>query len=269
MTETIEEVASWWDSNPQLYGETYHTETNKEYFDDIDACILNYRYDAGPRYEDIIREFVKPEELQGQRGLEIGYGSGWLTEWLIRQGIVMSGIDLTERAFHLTSKRLSVRGLTADLHRGDARTLPFAHETFSLVCSIGVLHHSPDLQNSIDEVHRVLKPGAKAVLMLYSKDSVFSMFVHLIRGVFERESSYLNKADLWNRWTDGWEQLGNAWTVPTTENDIKKLFSKFSQIETVSFYFGLPHWITRLIPNFFKRGIARRYGWFRYIIVRK
>ena len=40
-----------------------------------------------------------------------------------------------------------------------------------LVYSNGVIHHIPDTQRSIDEFYRVLRPGGKAIVMVYHRDS--------------------------------------------------------------------------------------------------
>jgi SAM-dependent methyltransferase len=50
---------------------------------------------------------------------------------------------------------------------GDAENLPFASNSFDLVYSWGVLHHTPDTEGAIAEVRRVLKPGGQARVMLY------------------------------------------------------------------------------------------------------
>src|SRR4030095_6525739 len=47
----------------------------------------------------------------------------------------------------------------------------YAEETFDLVYSHCVLHHTPDTAGAIREIHRVLRPGGRAVVMLYHKDS--------------------------------------------------------------------------------------------------
>jgi ubiquinone/menaquinone biosynthesis C-methylase UbiE len=41
----------------------------------------------------------------------------------------------------------------------DGERLPFRDESFDVVYSNGVLHHTPDTAGAIREVHRVLRPG--------------------------------------------------------------------------------------------------------------
>jgi len=49
--------------------------------------------------------------------------------------------------------------------------MPFEDGSFDWVYSIGTLHHTGALAESIEEVRRVLVPGGCAVVMLYHKDS--------------------------------------------------------------------------------------------------
>src|SRR5205085_12269324 len=55
----------------------------------------------------------------------------------------------------------------------------FPDATFDVVYSNGVLHHTPDTQRAIDEVHRVLRPGGVAKVMLYNKSSIY-YWLHLM-----------------------------------------------------------------------------------------
>jgi SAM-dependent methyltransferase len=52
------------------------------------------------------------------------------------------------------------------------------------VYSIGCLHHTGDVPQAVGEVHRVLRPGGRAVVMLYNRHS----FRFLVRNVLRRKS---------------------------------------------------------------------------------
>jgi ubiquinone/menaquinone biosynthesis C-methylase UbiE len=57
------------------------------------------------------------------------------------------------------------------LRVADAEALPFDDNSFDVVYSWGVLHHSPDTPRALREVHRVLRPGGRARVMIYHKYS--------------------------------------------------------------------------------------------------
>ncbi|WP_200251379.1 class I SAM-dependent methyltransferase [Lamprobacter modestohalophilus] len=120
-----------------------------------------YQAQADTRYalEPYIPEFAGFNTARGLRVLEIGVGLGADHQRFAQAGAVLSGIDLTERAVEHTRRRLAVFGLASDLAVGDAENLQFPDESFDLVYSWGVLHHSPDMPKAIAEVWRVLKRG--------------------------------------------------------------------------------------------------------------
>ena len=69
-----------------------------------------------------------------------------------------------------------MNGLSVDIHKSDATTLPFADATFDCVYSFGVIHHIPEAEQVIADVRRVLEPGGTLMLALYYKWSAFHLF---------------------------------------------------------------------------------------------
>lgn len=70
----------------------------------------------------------------------------------------------------------------------DGERLPFRTESFDVVYSNGVLHHTPDTTGAIREVHRVLRPGGVAKVMLYHRNSLnYWIEIVLRRGVLGLE----------------------------------------------------------------------------------
>jgi ubiquinone/menaquinone biosynthesis C-methylase UbiE len=134
-----------------------------------------YRY----RTEWHIPLLVPFAEAAGQKVLEIGTGNGADAAMFALNGAKYTGVDLTEAALDATRKHFSTLGLAGTFQRENAEALSFADKTFDWVYSHGVLHHTPDTQRAIDEVWRVLKPGGKAIVMLYHKHS-FNYFVRII-----------------------------------------------------------------------------------------
>jgi ubiquinone/menaquinone biosynthesis C-methylase UbiE len=97
----------------------------------------------------------------------------------------VTGIDLSESAIKLARMYFDYRQVPADLKVGNAEELQFADDEFDVVVSLGVLHHTPNTQNAIDEVYRVLKPGGEAVIMLYHKFSWYNLLCKLSGTNFE------------------------------------------------------------------------------------
>src|ERR1044072_4053619 len=108
---------------------------------------------------------------RGLKVLEIGCGVGTDGAQFARAGADYTGVDLTEAAIELARKRFELSGLPGKFQVADAENLDFADESFDLVYSHGVLHHTPDTARAVREIHRVLRPGGKAVVMLYHRNS--------------------------------------------------------------------------------------------------
>ena len=131
-------------------------------------------------WEPYIHDFARFEQGRGQQVLEIGVGAGSdFINWA-RNGANATGIDLTDHGVGLTRERLALEGLHADVRRGDAEQLPFAADAFDMVYSWGVLHCAPDTPRAVREVHRVLRPGGKARVMIYYTYSWVGLMLWLL-----------------------------------------------------------------------------------------
>ena len=56
--------------------------------------------------------------------------------------------------------------------QGSALDIPHPDGSFDVVVSIGCLHHTGNLAGAIDEVHRVLRPGGEAMVMVYNASHI-------------------------------------------------------------------------------------------------
>ena len=130
------------------------------------------------RLEPYIRNFARFEEGCGRDVLEIGVGMGAdHLEWA-RSGLQrLAGVDLTRRAVAWTSQRLAAYGFASDLKEADAEHLPFVDDSFDIVYSWGVLHHSPDTQQAFREAHRVLRSGGALRAMIYHRPSIVGLML--------------------------------------------------------------------------------------------
>lgn len=75
---------------------------------------------------------------------------------------------------------MSYSDLCGELYDADATDLPFKDGYFDCVYSFGVLHHIPEIETCVSEIHRVLKPGGMFLFGLYHKWSAFHIFCKLI-----------------------------------------------------------------------------------------
>lgn len=157
-------VREFWDA--ASCGEVYAAgDTLEEQF----AAHARIRYALEP----YIHEFARFPEGHDHDVLEIGVGMGAdHVEWARSRPRHLVGVDLTPRAIEWTARRLAAEGLRSDLRTADTERLPFPDESFDLVYSWGVLHHTPDTATAFREVHRVLRPGGTARVMIYHSRSI-------------------------------------------------------------------------------------------------
>ncbi|GAF88071.1 unnamed protein product, partial [marine sediment metagenome] len=67
----------------------------------------------------------------------------------------------------------------------DAENLPFPDNTFDLVYSWGVIHHSPDTIRAFEEILRVARPGGKIKIMIYNRKSLITFYLYIKHGLLE------------------------------------------------------------------------------------
>lgn len=143
------------------------------------------------RYErtSYLREFAGFDETKNSRILEIGVGAGSdFNSWLENGTNQVSGVDLTARAIDLTREHCQIRNVPPnkfDLRQADAENLPFEDNTFDIVYSYGVLHHTPNTEAAFREVYRILKPGGQVRAMIYHVPSWTGIMLWVRHGLMK------------------------------------------------------------------------------------
>ncbi|MFL6651169.1 MAG: methyltransferase domain-containing protein [Sulfurifustaceae bacterium] len=105
------------------------------------------------------------EDYRGRLVLDAGVGCGRFAEIVAQYGGEVVGIDLTDAvdaAYANIGRRDNVHLIQADIF-----AMPFRAETFDLVYSIGVLHHTPEPRAAFDHVAAMVKPGGGLAVYLY------------------------------------------------------------------------------------------------------
>lgn len=176
-------------------------------------------------------------DVKGKRLLEIGLGYGTVGQRLAEMGARYHGLDVAEGPVEMVRTRLDRAGLAGQAVQGDALRLPFPEGSFDRLVAIGSLHHTGDLARAIQEAHRILVPGGRALVMVYSRYSYFqalkfpsatfrSLLAEL-RGLPPPEATEAQRAALdWNA-----EGEGAPRTELTSTGRAREIFSAFSQVE--------------------------------------
>jgi ubiquinone/menaquinone biosynthesis C-methylase UbiE len=209
-------VKEFW--NRESCGEVYATGSTVR--DQLDAQART-RYELEP----YIFDFARFADGRDRDVLEIGVGMGAdHLEWAKASPRTLTGVDLTPRAVELTRARLDAYGLPSKLECADAEQLPFPDNSFDIVYSWGVLHHSPNTPKAVAEVYRVLRPGGIARVMIYHHWSITGYLLWLRYGLLARRSL-----------TEVYAQyLESPGTKAYTVDEAKQMFEQFSDVSARS-----------------------------------
>jgi ubiquinone/menaquinone biosynthesis C-methylase UbiE len=246
-------VRSFWDRNPLSAKDIPFAPGSREYF----------------HYYDTLRERIESVEFSawlheysrfvGKRVLDVGIGNGYVLRNYARAGALVSGVDISQTAIDLSTKRFAYEGLKADLRTTPAEQLPFDDDTFDCVCSMGVLHHVADMRRAIAEIRRVLKPGGRLIVMLYHRNSAQYQIKYRLVALLKRR----DMRDMVNEFDGAGNPRGDVYST----DDLPKVFKDFVIDEsTVGFLTGnmvLPR-VGTFIPQFLLRPFERALGWNLY-----
>lgn len=174
--------------------------------------------------EPYLHGFAKFEEGTNKDVLEIGVGFGAdHTEWAKSKPKSLTGVDLTERAIENTKRRLSEYNLSSQLELDDAEKLSFEDDSFDIVYSWGVLHHSPNTPKAIQEVHRVLRKDGTARIMVYYKYSLTG-FMLWARYALLKGKPLTSLATIYSTY------LESPGTKAYTVKEAKELFKNYTSV---------------------------------------
>ncbi|TLY28382.1 MAG: methyltransferase domain-containing protein [Nitrospirae bacterium] len=129
---------------------------------------------------------LPPEYFKGKLVLDAGCGSGRWTYAMASLGATVVAVDLTEAGAEITHQATAHMDNVAVL-QASLFQLPFNPESFDLVVSWGVLHHTPDTKKAFARIAPLVKPGGQLYVMVYEKQNIVKAFcTGLIRLLLQR-----------------------------------------------------------------------------------
>lgn len=169
-TDGLKQVETFWNGN--LCGKQFVEAKfpSKEFFERY----RRFRY----RKTHHLDKYIAWGEAKDKDVLEIGLGIGAdATRWA-QHARSYTGVDLTAEAVSATQIHFEHLGLKGAILQGNAEQLALADNSFDIVYSHGVLHHTTDIDSTFREIYRVLRPGGRFIVMLYAKGS-FNYWVRI------------------------------------------------------------------------------------------
>lgn len=264
----------WWQSNPMTYdwdknlGEPVF---DAEYFLNIDEIFGDgHSLINNPNWPDgsILENFIPYESLHGKHVLEIGCGAGLVSSHISRAGAKLHAIDLTEQAISMTQKRFELGNLTGEIRQMDAEKLEFSDNSMDVIVSWGVIHHSGNMVAILEEIHRVLRPGGSAYIMVYNRDSLrYNVYCRFWLGVLKLKLLSNSVEEIAGSVTDGYIARH------LTEKEFRNMSHKFSSVTAtfsdekttiLKYLLGIGRVFKPfyLITRPFERWLAKKWGWY-------
>jgi ubiquinone/menaquinone biosynthesis C-methylase UbiE len=145
--------------------------------------IMNFDLGRKVYLRGIVKKLHEISQLQpNQKILEIGCGNGIGTR-LIQEYFKPSELIATEydeRLVEITKEK--VRDLNILVEQADATKFRFANNEFDAVVGLSVIHHIPNWEEALDELHRIIKPNGLIIIKELSIDTFSTFF-----GKFSRK----------------------------------------------------------------------------------
>lgn len=261
----IEEVRNYWDGRPCNIRHSPKSVGSKAYFDEVDAR----RYFVEPH----ILRFAQFERWKAKKVLEVGCGIGTDTINFVRYGANVTAIDLSAKSLELAQRRAEVYGVQDRIrfYTGNAEELTnyIPPESYDLIYSFGVIHHSPDPTRVIEQIRHFTRPGSTLKIMVYHRYAwkVFWILLTFGKGQFWRLS------ELIAQYSEA--QTGCPITYTYTRGEARSLLESQGfqvdemwvdhifpyRIDDYVQYRYVKEWYFRWMPQWLLRWFSRRFGW--------
>jgi ubiquinone/menaquinone biosynthesis C-methylase UbiE len=127
---------------------------------------------------------IAGQVAEGGRVLEVAPGPGHLAIALARLGgYRITGLDISHSFVRMAAKNASRAGVEISFQQGDAAAMPFASDSFDFcVCRAAFKNFTRPVE-ALKEMYRVLRPGAKALILDLRRDAPVDAIDAEVRGM--------------------------------------------------------------------------------------
>ncbi len=184
--DLIERIRAYWNEHIHDLAIAKHPVGSEGFFQDL----TDYRFDK-LRYLPNVVDF---SGYAGKRVLEVGCGIGIDLVKFAEGKAEVTGIDLAEKSIELAKQNFSFAEVEGDFLRMNGEDMEFDDNSFDAVYAHGVIQYTANAGKMMKEIHRVLKPGGEAIMMVYNRISWLNFLSKIMKVELEHEDApVLNK----------------------------------------------------------------------------
>ena len=179
--DLLKSIANYWNAHIHDLAVAKHPVGTQGFFQDLDE----YRFDK-------LRYLPKVVNFNGYRGknlLEVGCGVGIDLLRFAKGGAKVFGVDLARQSIDLAKKNFELNGAWGEFRMMNGEALELEDDSFDVVYAHGVLQYTADAEQMAKELHRVLKPGGEAIMMVYNRISWLNALSKIMKVDLEHEDA--------------------------------------------------------------------------------
>jgi ubiquinone/menaquinone biosynthesis C-methylase UbiE len=174
----------------------------------------------------------------GGRILEVAPGPGTLAIELAKLKYQVVGLDISKSFVEMAQTKARQAGVTAEFRHGNASDMPFDADTFDFIVCRAAFKNFTEPVQAIREMHRVLKPGGKALIIDLRRDASPEEINTTVNSM---GLSWINR--LLTKWTFKHVLLKNAYTKKQIQQFVSQ--TNFGKCEIRSDTIGMEIWLEK------------------------
>jgi ubiquinone/menaquinone biosynthesis C-methylase UbiE len=161
------------------YDKRQATDEFARWSESYDRCVLQWLL-FGPSHRALIRRMKAVAGDRPIRVLDVGCGTGVFAS-RVRAALPAArvwGVDLVPDMLQKGAPRWQRHAGDVQPVQGDSERLPFADDAFDFVTCANSFHHYPHQDRAVLEMHRVLRPGGRLLVIDGYRDAPWGWFVY-------------------------------------------------------------------------------------------
>ena len=263
MGNSVEDVKKYWNDRPCNIKHSNKPIGSKEFFDEV--TVRKYFVEAH------ILRFADFSKWAGKRILEIGCGIGTDTMSFAKKGAQVTAVDLSGHSLSIARDRAQLYGYNVTFVQANAEELSWSVpvETYDLVYSFGVIHHTPHPCEALSEIKRYMGSHSELRMMVYHKMSwkVLWILLRYGKGQFWKLDQLIAENSEANfgcpvTYTYTKESLQSTLELlgyEVTDMWVDHIFP--FKVKEYKQYIYKKNWYFRILPAFLFRMLERTFGW--------